>query len=676
MKDPRRTLWLLVGIVLLAFALRLYQLDRQSIWYDEGLSIYYARHDLPQLLEGTSASDHPPLYFVLLHAWLRMVGATEFATRYFSAIWGLLLIPVVYRLGQQLLGRQVSLLAVLLLALSPFHVWYAQEVRMYTLVVFFNTAASLALLSALRHGDRRSWLAYVLLTIAGLYAHFYTIFVLVFQGAFALWLARRSRWWRPLILTTLAQMTAGAAFLPWGPFVMEQIQTNDTYWRGTLALGRAVSWLLRAFAVGESVVGGWAVLIAVVYALLALTGGLIAARTASSLGQQSRDEATATANDAPSSVAFVSLYVVVPIFCLLILSYNRPKFAPRYLLSVTPAYYLLVGCGLVTLLGVRPFTGFERAPRSLGSVQMLRVSESLRVWVSLACFILIPAASALSLWTYYTDPDYGKPDFRGAARYITAHAEDDDGVVIVAGHSLPAFVYYNERDLAVYPVPARLLPTVTQPVDRRLVAETLNQALTDGHSRLWLVLWQEELADPMHLVLHNLERYGRRLGVPETFHDVALMLFEVPPGARFPLEPEIPHPLAVSFDGQLELVGYELDRAQVRPGDTIRLTLYWRAQRPLTENYTAFTHLLGPAERMLGQEDRQLGGDYYPSSHWPVGEVFEEIYPITVHADAPPGRYPLWVGLYLRRTMERLAFVGAHDRPETRFLIAEVEVER
>jgi 4-amino-4-deoxy-L-arabinose transferase-like glycosyltransferase len=90
-------LWILL-IVLLAFGLRLYAIDRQDIWGDEAFSIWLSSQPLPEVVAG-GADTHPPLYPVLLYLWLRLAGSSPLAVRLLSAFIGTLAIPVVYVLG-------------------------------------------------------------------------------------------------------------------------------------------------------------------------------------------------------------------------------------------------------------------------------------------------------------------------------------------------------------------------------------------------------------------------------------------------------------------------------------------------------------------------------------------------------------------------------------------------
>jgi hypothetical protein len=145
--EPRRsrrgTLYLLSGIVALGGFLRFYQIDRTGLWLDEAFSIWMGWQSIGDMLSWLVRIDqHPPLYYTLLHFWMAL-GDDAATVRALSALCSTLTIPVIYLLGRHLANDdKVGLLAALILAVSPFHVRFAQETRMYALLTL---NASLAL---------------------------------------------------------------------------------------------------------------------------------------------------------------------------------------------------------------------------------------------------------------------------------------------------------------------------------------------------------------------------------------------------------------------------------------------------------------------------------------------------------------------------------------------------
>ena len=177
---------LLILFILLAFGLRLHNLDAFSFWTDEGLTPLRAGYSIPEILsnriiiqEGITKDTHPPLYFLIIHFTHQLLGETDFAYRFPSVLAGILLVPLLFQFGQRWRRRSLGLLAALLTAVNPLQIWYANEARMYTLVVLLAAIASYLLLRALSGGSLRRYLPlYLVFASLAVYTH-YTAAILV-----------------------------------------------------------------------------------------------------------------------------------------------------------------------------------------------------------------------------------------------------------------------------------------------------------------------------------------------------------------------------------------------------------------------------------------------------------------------------------------------------------------
>jgi mannosyltransferase len=142
--------------MVLGLLLRVYRIGSQGLWIDEAFSIWLARQPLAGMIRWVATVDqHPPLYYALLHAWVRVFGDGEAGVRMLSALCGILTIPMVYLLGRQMADERVGLVGALILAVSPFHVRFSQEARMYavlTLSASLVLYASAKLLGARERG--------------------------------------------------------------------------------------------------------------------------------------------------------------------------------------------------------------------------------------------------------------------------------------------------------------------------------------------------------------------------------------------------------------------------------------------------------------------------------------------------------------------------------------------
>ncbi|MCB0084809.1 MAG: glycosyltransferase family 39 protein, partial [Caldilineaceae bacterium] len=120
-----------VLFILIAFALRVYRLDMQSLWYDEGVTATLTQRNLVDLTVWTARDIQPPLYYYVVAGWGRLAGWSEWSLRFVSAWWGVLTVPLMAVLTQKLIGnRTAAQVAALLTALHPLLVYYSQEARM------------------------------------------------------------------------------------------------------------------------------------------------------------------------------------------------------------------------------------------------------------------------------------------------------------------------------------------------------------------------------------------------------------------------------------------------------------------------------------------------------------------------------------------------------------------
>lgn len=126
----------------------------------------------------------------------------------------------------------------------------------------------------------------------------------------------------------------------------------------------------------------------------------------------------------------------------------------------------------------------------------------------------------------------------------------------------------------------------------------------------------------------------------------------------------IANPLDVDFGGEIRLEGYKLEAsAPLHPGDTLRLTLYWRAQRYMTESYKVFNQAFYGDGVMVAQRDAIPVCDRYPTNLWYPGEQVADVHDIPVRDDAPAGVYPLYTGLYREADFSRLPVLDANGNP-------------
>jgi len=203
---PNRVWYLLSGIFILGLFLRFFELARKPLWLDEASTNYLTTQpDLTAVITAASSDHHAPLHFVAI--WLiKSIGSSEFLLRLPSVIAGALTVLVIFFIANELYNEQAGLIAAALLALSPFHILYSQEARMYGMVVLFVSLAVFLFLRASRTRSTPDWLLFGCACAASFYTHFYTAFAII--ALFCAYFIMRFREFRP------RTSSGGTGFLP------------------------------------------------------------------------------------------------------------------------------------------------------------------------------------------------------------------------------------------------------------------------------------------------------------------------------------------------------------------------------------------------------------------------------------------------------------------------------
>jgi hypothetical protein len=139
---------------------------------------------------------------------------------------------------------------------------------------------------------------------------------------------------------------------------------------------------------------------------------------------------------------------------------------------------------------------------------------------------------------------------------------------------------------------------------------------------------------------------------------------------------EIPYRLEVQFEDEIRLEGYSLEDAGLAPGESLDLTLYWKALKVMDEDYTVFVHLLDENGKLVAQQDNQPRGGLYSTSIWDEREMVEDNYRIALEPGLPTGRYVIEVGIYRQPEATRLrAYSDGIRLGEDRVLLSEITVQ-
>jgi len=178
--DRSRSLIALAALTVIGAVLRAATITSRGLWQDEAAQISQLTGTVWDTIQSQVGGTHPPLFHVLMHFWIGWFGTSEVALRSFSVIVGVSSIPIAYWAGTTLYNRRVGLLAAGIIALSPYHIWYSQEARMYSLMTFFGLLSITCFVLALRENTPKRWMAYFVVTLGGLFTQYF--FLLLIGG--------------------------------------------------------------------------------------------------------------------------------------------------------------------------------------------------------------------------------------------------------------------------------------------------------------------------------------------------------------------------------------------------------------------------------------------------------------------------------------------------------------
>ncbi len=219
--------WKVISLIALAVLLRVFTIHQRGIWYDDAFSILLAKQPIMQILTGTAADTMPPLYYILLHYWMKI--STQIAwIRMLNLLIFMAMLGYVYYWVKQLSSGTAGLLAVFFCSISPFLVYHSQEIRMYVMLAFFQVAYLYYFTRWSSSNVKKfTWLEMVICGAGALYSHNLAIFGLVIPGVVLLIQRNYSVLWRWLKIFIASLIL----FLPWLVFVPGQIQKIQTaFW--------------------------------------------------------------------------------------------------------------------------------------------------------------------------------------------------------------------------------------------------------------------------------------------------------------------------------------------------------------------------------------------------------------------------------------------------------------
>ncbi len=606
LRSPRQTgrKETLIGIGLLslaAFSLRIYRLDAAALWNDEGLSLYRAQAPWAETLRGRiilkglhpieTIDNHPPLYFVLLKAWIAFVGDSEFALRFPSVFASILLIPLVWATWKHLKNPTAARIAAVLLAISPLYLWYGQEARMYTLLALESAVLLLMLLRVCEGSDLHiSSLLAIIGTMLAMFLTHYTS-LLLFLG---LWIWAIFQPQQNLRRVALSSFLVLAASLPLVPFFYQRLLSGAERDYHFVPLPQLLIDVLRAPGFGTSFPYDHPAFLPIQWAWI----GSMALGAWHFLRHRR------------SAGLLLVISFLTPVIILYGLSHLKPLYQNiRHLFLITPIAYILSSAGLAALI---------RRRSSLGNL------------VSVLIFV----GMLFSDWRYFSEPYPLKDDWRGALTWVSEKATAEDLVILQDLTLTPLADYY-------YRGPAPLLLTSRENGEQEDLVRIL-ETYAKPLERIWLIagLSQEDLSRPDQALFHWLSARGLYLTqqvFPSRNIWVRVLIYEMYPHDHPPSLQAIP--VDLQFHPYLRLRWLE---GPEFAGSVLRWWFFWEKGTASSINLWLKVRLVDETGAVWAEEVQPIWPSY-PPDRWPNDQLVRQQVRLSLPPGLPPGTYRLQV---------------------------------
>lgn len=432
MKTLRRAKWLVPALILLlAFTLRVCELESKGLWGDEIAQVRRASIALPRIVDEYRAPPRFFLQFALIHL-TRLVGTSDFWVRLPSAFASVLAVAGIYALARRLTGESVAWVAMLFMALAPYQIWYAQEARMYGAMTCYAILTLYFFARLLSQPNIKSMTGLVVASTLLLYNHLFGFLVLFTLGVIALglvfwdWRTRRNaavtrthpHWFRSFAICMTAVVILAIPLFPGTvPFLLRSgLRDPSVEWRSLPPFQLTFAFLAELLGYfGLSAGMGWRAWLSLALALLGL-------------GALSRRKPRA------GWVAFAWLFVPL---ATLALARPRHEVVPRYLIFMQPIFLLLMAQGVIAF-GEFVSARAARLREKNSNARTWIFSGSVAGGLLLLAVVVVPPLDALYRRAKIND-------WRAVADYVRANVGTDDFVTAERDTwGLRALTYYWE----------------------------------------------------------------------------------------------------------------------------------------------------------------------------------------------------------------------------------------
>lgn len=463
-------------VLVLGFLLRVIRLD-QSLWLDESISVLAAK-ELPfwQYVTSYPIGDfHPPGYFGILWIWGRLFGFSEISVRMPSVILGVATIYLSYLLASRLFDKKVALYTTLLLTTAPLHVYYSQEARMYSFAAFAAVFSFLAFYNFINSSKINNLIVYTMSIVILLYSDYVTYLILPAQFLYLIFFYRNK-----IKQFILASVLSGLFFAPWLLIFPAQLQN------GIQTAKDVPGW--KAVVGDNSIKSILLVWVKTLIGRISFDNKQLYTGIVGFLSLGYLLALIKVIDKIDRKVYLLILWIAIPLLLAFSISFLTPILSYFRMLFIIPAFYILVAYGLT------------------------KYSHKLSFYL----FILLICFNLIAVGLYFTNPNYQREDWKGAAKFLSQNANAQT-ITLFENNNLPAPYRYYQDTKVTADGALENFPANTKK-DLKPIAK-----LVEDKNKVYLVEYLVDISDSKRLVQKELVNLNFKLKSTRNFNGVGFI---------------------------------------------------------------------------------------------------------------------------------------------------------
>jgi len=502
---------LLLLIIFIGLSLRLYNLAKYSFWYDESISIIYSTGNFKTVWTGMTEGVYPsPLYEIFIH-YLKKIDSSEFLLRFPSVIFSSISILAIYQLGKLLFDKRVALFSSFIFAISPLHIYYAQEARIYSFVTLLTVLTVIFLIKFLKTEKLWFCFGYAICHILSIYSLYLSILILFAESIFFLiYLQKYRNLFKKWLVTNFVILLF---LIPWFIAIfyglISALEIKGSFWIPAYLKSvslKNVYITFKNFSVGYNA-STWNACLGGSLFITFFLWGIINGKNS-------------------EGITIALCCVLIPVFVVFIISKRIMIYVDRHLISSSVFYYIIVARGI----------------SKLKKNDLILVSGCI---IMLSSFALKNYyANNLSLPFVHHIGVQSKKDHRGAAKYVIENLQEGDGIFHTSENTTHPFEYYFNVGYREYPnrhiLPNEYKVILIRPskktgkllfYEHTIQAEFLDESNPlDNLERIWIFFssWDFETAkspdSPQLKVIEWMDKHYKRVDKKE-FDYIAVYLY-------------------------------------------------------------------------------------------------------------------------------------------------------